>query len=269
MKHSTLLAGFFLAASYCRPGSVRTSETAENPAAGKIYALKYGESLYPANLVNTASKKPNIRLNWLAYLVERGDGGKTLIDCGFSDPKLLKRFGIQKFRPLTATLADLKIAPEKIDTIVLTHTHFDHALDIDKFPNARIILHASEFMEPEEQVLTPILKGLNERGKIQTIRVATEIAGLHIEPVMGHTKGSLALRMNAAGREIVFSGDECYFSQSCREKIPLPPGAVYSAAANRRFIESLTPQTVVLTGHETDLKEGRWLNDYVFLFLFF
>lgn len=246
--------GLLLAAICCGPGAGKNTE-----AAVKIYALKYGESLYPAALVNTDATGKYVALNWLAYLVET-PSGKTLIDCGFSDPKLLKRFGIRKFKPIVGILGDLGISAETIGTIIVTHTHFDHALDIDKFPKARIVLHAKEYAAPEETALA----GRLPRLKVETISQPTVFGELAVEPVMGHTKGSLVVRLRT--RDTIFTGDECYFAAACQKKIPLPAGAVYSAAANRRFIENLAPQTVILTGHETALKNGRWLNDYVFLF---
>ncbi|MBX3721862.1 MAG: MBL fold metallo-hydrolase [Turneriella sp.] len=247
--------GLLFAAICCGPAAVKKTEPAL-----KIYALKYGESLYPAGLVNSDAPGKYVPLNWLAYLVET-PSGKTLVDCGFSDAKLLKRFGIQKFKPVTRILKDLGISADKIDTIIITHTHFDHALDVDKFPNARIVLHAKEYAAPEEAALVNVLPKL----KVETVSAPAVFGELSVEPVMGHTKGSLIVWLRA--RNTVFTGDECYFAAACRKKIPLPAGAVFSADTNRRFIENLSPQAVILTGHETALQNGRWLNGHVFLFL--
>ena len=216
--------------------------------------------------MNTPSRDAKVRLNWLAYLVEHGNGKRTLIDCGFSDPTLLRRFAIQKFRSVTDILSSFGIQPGQIDRIILTHTHFDHALDVDKFPQAQIILHAKELTDPQEPALKTVLAALRSTGRIQAITEATTIGSLKIEPVMGHTPGSLVVRVAHAGKDIVFTGDECYFAESCRAAIPLPAGAVYSAKANRQFIQGLSPQVVILTGHETDLRDGRWLDDYAFFF---
>lgn len=263
LKYAALFVGCLSSALSCRPGGIKSAE-----GFPKIYALKYGESFYPAKLVNTASTEKNIRLNWLAYLIEHGDGKRTLIDCGFSDPKLLQRFGITKFRSITEILLDLGIGTDKIDQLILTHTHFDHALDAAKFPKTRVILHEKELRNPQEPALKAILASLEAEGRVQAITGLTEFTGLRIEPVMGHTPGSISVMLTAAGRELVFTGDECYFATSCRAGIPLPPGAVYDSAANRKFIATLSPQMEILTGHETELKNGNWLNGYVFFFFF-
>lgn len=266
MKLSAFSVGLLLAAIGCGPGTVKKSEAAPQHGALKIYALKYGESFYPARLVNTTEPGPQVRLNWLAYLIEDASGQRTLIDCGFSEAKLVKRFALQKFKPLTEILATLGVTPEKIQTIILTHTHFDHAGDIDKFPNARIVLHTQEFAAPEEAFLKPVLARLQSTGRLLLLDKTTTLGALRIEPVQGHTKGSLVVRIAENAKAIVFSGDECYFAASCRAGIALPQGAVYSSEANRRFIAGIAQTETILTGHETDLQNGRWLNDQVFFF---
>lgn len=266
LRLSGFIVGLTLAATGCDAGRVKKTDTAEDTGASKIYALKYGESLYPAKLVNTPSRDAKVRLNWLAYLVEHSDGKRTLIDCGFSDKKLLRRFAIEKFHSLTDILSGLGITPGQIDRVILTHTHFDHALDLDKFPAAQVFIHPSEIKNPEEPALRPVLAALGSQGKLTAVKEKTTIAGLVLEPVRGHTPGSLAVRTNVRGHAVVFTGDECYFAAACRAGIFLPPGAVYAAQANRRFIQGISPQEEILTGHETELKNGRWLSDYVFFF---
>ncbi len=266
MKSAAVIVGCLLAAGSCGPGRVKKSETAEKSAPLKIYALKYGKSDYPSKLVNTASRAKNVRLNWLAYLIEHGDGKHTLIDCGFSEAKLLKRFGIEKFRSVTDILASLGITPDKIHTIILTHTHFDHALDAGRFPNARVWVHQAEISSPQEEALKPVFAALRAQGRLQPILSGTEASGLHLEPVMGHTPGSTVVRAQLGEKELIFTGDECYFAASCKAQIPLPAGAVFDSNANRRFIAAIPANAKILTGHETELEGGRWLNPYVFFF---
>src|SRR5690606_21090142 len=60
------------------------------------------------------------------------DGGRTiLLETGigaFFEPKLRERFGVQeREHVLLRSLAELGVAPEDVDVIVLSHLHFDHA----------------------------------------------------------------------------------------------------------------------------------------------
>lgn len=59
------------------------------------------------------------------------DGKKVLFETGtgvFFEPKLRERYGIQESEHmLVKNLANLGVKPEDIDTIILSHLHFDHA----------------------------------------------------------------------------------------------------------------------------------------------
>ena len=85
------------------------------------------------------------------------DQGPILVDPGLGlhdheDPSRLVRFfrfdfGIQYAPDQTAIrqVEHLGYQPEKIEHIVLTHLHFDHAGGIVDFPRAKIQLHRKEF----------------------------------------------------------------------------------------------------------------------------
>ncbi|HRP68359.1 MAG TPA: MBL fold metallo-hydrolase [Turneriella sp.] len=240
----------------------------QSDAPKEIYALKYGESLYSARLVNTRQTTSHVKLNWLAYLIIHHDGTRTLVDTGFSDKNLLKRFAIQKFKSVPAILALLHIDSSQIQRIILTHTHFDHALDLDLFSNAKVFLHKKEFSAPQEKRVADKLKFFAMQGKVQTFQKEITHAGLTLEFVGGHTQGSIVVKTIANNNSLLFTGDECYFAESCFAGVALPSAAAFDVHANRRFIESIKPQTKILTGHEIQFSQGEWLNDYIFRFSF-
>lgn len=231
-----------------------------------IYALKYAESEYPANLINTKQKTALVTLNWLAYLVKDPTDRLTLIDCGFSEQNLVKRFKLRNFKPVHAILTDLQIKPEKISTIVITHTHFDHALDMDKYPNAKIFLHRHEADNPLEPLLAPRLKVAQNRGRLFLFESPLLLeSGLKLIPVRGHTPGSTAVWLKQPKYTAVFTGDECYSAAACQERIPLPKVSAHSVASNEAFMKSIIGIDWIFAGHETDLQRGQWLNRHVFL----
>lgn len=236
----------------------------------QIYALKYGESEYPARLVNTPEKGKTVRLGWLAYLIEYRAGAAkrlTLVDCGFSDKKLVARFGLRDFRPVWRLLADLGYKAADINRILLTHTHFDHALDVGHFPKAVVYAGSEEIRNPADPALAPVLAKLNQENRLQGISGPVEIEkGLELIPVRGHTRGSLAVRLTRGKSITYFTGDECYFARSCREKIPLPAGAAFAPANNRAFIEALEKDAIIHAGHEINPAPGKWITPQIFLF---
>jgi len=229
----------------------------------RIYALRYAVSDYPANLVNSAQKSGTVTLNWLAYLVRDSSGENTLIDCGFSDAAFRRRFALRNFRAIENLLGDLGLKPQDIKYVVLTHSHFDHALDVDKFANAAVYIQQREYAALQEKTLQLKLTTIKEQGRLRIIDGKMPLYGnFSAELIAGHTPGSQVVYY----KNYVFTGDECYFRESCDRKLPLPSTAAFSVENNRLFLNSLAPNTFILAGHETDFVQGRWLTDYIFFF---
>ncbi|MCX7632846.1 MAG: MBL fold metallo-hydrolase [Turneriella sp.] len=232
-----------------------------------IYALKYGESYYPAKLIHTTLQASRVKINWLAYLVKDSRAGLTLIDCGFSDANWVRRFQLWNFKAVDQILADMGVQPNDVDTIILTHTHFDHAMDVDKYPRAKVYLHKVEAENPQEPLVAKRLQAVRRSHRLVTIKSPTTLAsGLELIPVSGHTPGSLVVKLQMESKLAVFTGDECYSAAACRAKIPLPVVSAYSRANNQAFIESLAGVEAIFAGHEPDLENGQWLNPWIFRF---
>jgi glyoxylase-like metal-dependent hydrolase (beta-lactamase superfamily II) len=79
-------------------------------------------------------------------LLER-DGQRVLIETGFGDgwnEKEVDMFGMNGLTILDA-LQEKNIEPDSIDTIILSHLHFDHAAGVTLLPNARVIVQEQEW----------------------------------------------------------------------------------------------------------------------------
>ncbi|MFZ5628880.1 MAG: MBL fold metallo-hydrolase [Spirochaetota bacterium] len=232
----------------------------------QIYALKYAESEYPARLVNTRQAVGKVYVHWLAYLIRSADGSLTLIDCGFSDPVLIKRFGLRDFKPITEILKQVNIEPRQIQKVILTHTHFDHALDVELFGSATVYVHASEAEKPESQQLKRVFEKLAAQNRLQIIQSRMSV-GDNLEAIhtAGHTRGSLVIQLQSKSEPTIFTGDECYFAKECHDGIGLPAAAAFDQNRNLAFIRSIKPGTRLLTGHEPHKGGGRWITPQIFL----
>ncbi|GAB4433411.1 MAG: N-acyl homoserine lactonase family protein [Turneriella sp.] len=232
----------------------------------QIYALKYAESEYPARLVNTRQAEGKVYMHWLVYLIRSADGSLTLIDCGFSDPVLIKRFGLRDFKPITEILKQLNIEPRQIQKVILTHTHFDHALDVELFGSATVYVHAREAEKPESPPLKRVFEKLAAQNRLQLVQnrmfVDDNLEAIH---TAGHTRGSLVIRLQSESETTIFTGDECYFAKECHDGLGLPAAAAFDQKQNLAFIRSIKPSTRILTGHEPHKTGGRWITPQIFL----
>ncbi len=82
--------------------------------------------------------------------------------------------------------------------------------------------------------------------------------------VAGHTPGSQVVRYKDANSTFLFTGDECYFRESCEKKIPLPHASAFSVKNNRAFLQAVEKNAIILSGHESNFLSGHWLSDYIF-----
>lgn len=259
---STAALAFFAFIATCCAGDRKAAA-----ARTKIYALKYGESKYPANLVNTLSQERLVNLNWLVYLVVSENPRQyTLIDTGFDDPAPRRKFGLQKTKTIGELLSLVDINNAEIGQVFLTHSHFDHAHNLPHFTNSVIYLQSREYNSLADKSIAAFLSGANSAGRLRLAESGRMNHGI-FETLFtgGHTPGSQAILLKANGRSFVFTGDECYFQDACRKQVPLPVASAHSPENNRAFLRTLDGNAKILTGHETHLTDGRWLNDYVYV----
>ena len=79
---------------------------------------------------------------------ERGDS-RVLVDTGFMQEHLgglSRKFNIPTWISPLRLLAEIKVHPDAIDAIFVTHAHFDHMGSIAEFPKSRIYIQKSELL---------------------------------------------------------------------------------------------------------------------------
>ncbi|MBU3906970.1 MAG: MBL fold metallo-hydrolase [Nanoarchaeota archaeon] len=103
-------------------------------------------------------------------------------------------------------LKKLKIKPENINIILLTHNHFDHIENINLFPNAKVYGDNNDFQK-------------DHRTKDNILDIQKmPIKGLEIIKTPGHTPGSICLYMPR--EQILFSGDTLFHKGVGRTDFP-------------------------------------------------
>ena len=175
-----------------------------------------------------------ISLACRALLVIEPNGQKLLFEVGigtFFEPKLKERYGVvEKEHVLLTSLADLSLRHTDIDTVVLSHLHFDHAgglltaFDAHTepsllFPNAQIVLGEEAWQRArapharDRASFIPKLHELllaSERLRVVAKEESAEEVlgpGFTFHYSNGHTPGLLLTEVDMPGGPVVFAGD--------------------------------------------------------------
>jgi glyoxylase-like metal-dependent hydrolase (beta-lactamase superfamily II) len=137
-------------------------------------------------------------------------GRRVLVETGNGDkfaPKLKDIYGIDHDRSIGDALAEVGAEPASIDTVVMTHLHFDHSGGTTRrtaggglapvFKRAKHVVQKLEWEDATHahernraSYLAENIGPLDASGLLQLVDGETEIApGVHVIPTPGHTRG--------------------------------------------------------------------------------
>jgi N-acyl homoserine lactone hydrolase len=113
----------------------------------------------------------------------------------------------------------------KIDYVINSHLHFDHAGGNGLIPNATIVLQKREWEtvnDPDLAVKVGFNKADLDYGHpIKRVDGEHDLFGdgsVVMLPTPGHTPGHQSLKVRTDKGEVVLTGDACYFCRTLRER---------------------------------------------------
>ena len=181
-----------------------------------VSSLRLGE-LYLPHGGGTVQRDP-IHC-WLV----RGGGRNILVDSGMTDiATVTARLKVGGWggghAAFVQPLADEGLTPADIDTVVLTHLHFDHADNLDLFPGACVIVQRAELMAAVDPVPSQrafywksTINNLMARkrpGQLRLIEGDTELLpGFSLLFVPSHTEGMQVPVVNTAKGRVAIASD--------------------------------------------------------------
>jgi glyoxylase-like metal-dependent hydrolase (beta-lactamase superfamily II) len=94
-----------------------------------------------------------------SFVLLQREGRNVLVDTGFMrdehGPGFSGKFGIPTWMSPLRLLAEMKLGPDDISDIFITHAHFDHMGSIAEFPKAQICIQKSELLSWYELFALP------------------------------------------------------------------------------------------------------------------
>jgi N-acyl homoserine lactone hydrolase len=169
------------------------------------------------------------------YLIRHGDR-YMLWDTGLTDALIGKDFDnpaqtIRVKRSLVDQLAELKLKPEEIGTIGISHWHFDHVGQAGRFPRATLMMGKGDVAllrtspPVDEDSVKALAHWLTGGGKIEEVSADKDVFGdgrVVMLRMPGHTPGHYALLVRLASGPVLLSGDQYHFTEQVKNR-GVPP----------------------------------------------
>jgi N-acyl homoserine lactone hydrolase len=193
-------------------------------------------------------------LGWSTIALLRAPGRAILIDVG--------AFGIR--RELAKQLKSRGVGPLDITDVVLTHAHYDHAVNFTLFPNATVWIGEAElaWAASEPPGFNPLpelyVRELAASPRVRRIGPGAEfLPGLSSIESPGHTPGHLLYYLTANEVPVLFTGD------AAKNRTELLCGHVDLSedfAASEETLRQIwsiwrkAPGTILVPGHDLSMR---------------
>jgi len=190
----------------------------------EIYAIRYGHHPRKAseNFLGGDPHDVDMPLDYFVWAIV-GEARTILVDTGF-DEAVGTRRGRRTVKPVVEGLAAIGIDPANVETIIVSHLHYDHSGNYDLFPRARYHLQDREMeyatgramchhairnsFEPD-YVVAMVRKVF--AGRVEFHDGDDLIApGVSVHHIGGHTKGLQSVRVDTRLGPVVLAADAAH-----------------------------------------------------------
>jgi glyoxylase-like metal-dependent hydrolase (beta-lactamase superfamily II) len=204
----------------------------------EVYALRYATMSPRTPNLNFLIPDPHETtaqdLDYFVWLI-RGGGRDILVDTGFNAEEATLRNRKLTLNPVDA-LERFGVKADSIRDIVVTHLHYDHAGNLDRFPQARFHLQDREMSYATGRCMCNGL--LRHPFSIEHVTLMVrhvygervtfhsgdgEVApGVTVHRVGGHSDGLQVVRVETERGPVVLASDAAHYYANLQRRSPFP-----------------------------------------------
>ncbi|MEO1090016.1 MAG: N-acyl homoserine lactonase family protein [Pseudomonadota bacterium] len=233
----------------------------------EVLALRYGsmqERTRRDNFIMADDHDAPMPIDYFVWLI-RGGGRTILVDTGFEAEEAARRGRRMDRLPRDALIA-VGVDPASVDTVVVTHLHYDHAGTLSDWPQARFHLQEAEMAyatgrcmcEPAMQTpfsVDHVCEMVRHvyAGRVQFHAGDGAVApGVTVHHVGGHTKGMMFVRVKTVRGWVVLASDAAHFYENKEQRKPfvLVHSLEDMVRGWDRLYEHATSRLHVIPGHD-------------------
>ena len=203
----------------------------------EVYALKYAErnsrTRADSFIFDDDHAHPH-DMDYFVWVLKTGDR-TIVVDTGYDDVEAARR-DRPIMRDPAQSLASVDVNPNDVDTVIITHLHYDHAGGLDRFPNAIFHLQKTEM----EYATGPCMCGEVLRmpftadhvcemvRKVYSGRVVFHDGdgfvadGVTVHCIGGHSRGLQAVRVKTSTGYVCLASDASHYYENFLLQKPFP-----------------------------------------------
>lgn len=233
----------------------------------EVFAIHYAAKTDRMRHENFLASDPHtgpMPLDYYLWVI-RNDRRVIVVDTGFGEAEARQR-NRQLYRHPAEALAALNIDAARVETVVVTHMHYDHAGTVDSFDDATFHLQELEmqFATGRHMAGAPLAHAYSAddicrmvhkvfAGRVAFHEADREIApGVSVHRIGGHTMGLQCVRVRTKRGWVVLASDASHFFENMEGTAPFP--IVYNlgdmVAGYARLRELATSPAHIIPGHD-------------------
>ena len=194
----------------------------------EIYALKYGERVGTRGGIFMAGDPHDapLAMDYFVWAI-RSKERTFVVDVGYGREEGERR-GRTFLRCPTEALALIGIDAADVADVIISHMHYDHAGNLELFPNARFHIQDTEMAYVTGRAMThPHLRHSFALADVLAMvsmvygdRVVFHdghqalAAGIELHPIAGHSRGLQSITVNTARGTVVVASDAAHYYES-------------------------------------------------------
>ena len=200
----------------------------------EIYAIKYAERMGTRGSIFIGGDPHDapLAMDYFVWVIKSAE--RTLVvDVGFAQEEGERR-GRTFLRCPAESLKLVGVDANHVENVIITHMHYDHAGNIDKFPKARFHIQDAEMAYVTGRAMTHkvlrhsfVLSDVTDMvGMVFHDRVdfhdgEDRIApGISVHHVPGHCRGLQSLTVNTVRGTVVVASDAAHYYEGYLDEIP-------------------------------------------------
>ena len=201
----------------------------------EVYAIRYATNprrVRGQNFILEERPTELLTLDFFSWVII-GDGRAVVVDTGMAPDKAAKHGHDFLISPVEV-LRRLGVDPRTVETVVMTHLHYDHTGQAESFPAATFLLQAEEmayvtgpYMEKpwfrrayEVDEIARFL-GYLHGGRLRLHGRDHEVAdGISVHWVGGHCAGQEVVRVRTRRGWVVLASDALHYYEEVERGIP-------------------------------------------------